>query len=315
MKYAFVINPIAGKKKAQEPFARAVKEYFAENEGDFEIFYTDRQGAAEKYARELALTGQEVRIYACGGEGTAYEVLNGIVGFENAALGVVPCGSANDFITYFSEKTLFLDVPDQIAGEVFDIDLIQVGDRYAINSCSVGLDAMVAANMSKFKKLPFVSGQMAYVLSLLYTLFGKMGINLKVDANKGERKIEKNSLFAVVANAPFYGGGFYPTPDANPFDGHLNYSVVSSVSRLKILSLLDKYRKGEHLKLDICDYGDCENITVSADKKVPLNMDGEIVFVKNATFNIVKKAGRLILPKSIAKVWKEKTGVPEMANY
>ena len=307
MKYVFIINPVAGKKTNQANFAAAVKEYFNSNGGEYEVYFTTGQLDAMNYARKLAESGEEIRIYACGGEGTAFEVLNGIVGFSNVSMGVVPCGSANDFISYFSDKTLFLDVASQVDGEEIEIDLIKVGDKYAMNSCSVGMDAMVAANMSKFKSWPFVNGKMAYVLALLYTLFSKLGVNLKVSLNNGKKIIEKKALFAVIANAPFYGGGFYPTPSAKPFDGKLDYSVISVVSRFKILSLLDEYRAGTHLNLPkICEYGVCQNAVITADKQVPVNMDGEIIYSKEAKFEICKNALKLILPKTVSDVWKKR---------
>ena len=200
MKYVFIINPVAGKKTKQSDFAADVKSYFDKNGGDYEVYFTTERFDAMRYAQKLAQSGEEIRIYACGGEGTAFEVLNGIVGFSNVSMGVVPCGSANDFISYFSDKTLFLDVPSQVDGEEIEIDLIKVGEKYAMNSCSVGMDAMVAANMSKFKSWPFVNGKTAYVLALLYTLFSKLGVNLRVSLNNGEKVIKKKALFAVVAS-------------------------------------------------------------------------------------------------------------------
>jgi YegS/Rv2252/BmrU family lipid kinase len=305
MKCYFVINPIAGKKQKQQVFADNVREFFAKNGGEYEIYYTSKQGDAREYAKSLAQSGEKIKIFACGGEGTAFEVLNGIVGYDNVSLGVVPCGSANDFIKYFSEHEMFLDVPSQIDGEEFEIDLIKVGDYYAINSCSVGMDAMVGANMTKFKNLPLVSGKMSYVLALLYTLFSKLGVNLKVVLDGGKKTITKKALFAVIANAPYYGGGFYPTPAAKPFDEQLDFSVISVIPRLKILSLLKKYRAGTHVGLPICDIGRCEAAVIEADRSVPVNMDGEIIFTKKIEFEIVKKAIKLILPKNVAALWKE----------
>lgn len=308
MKYVFVINPVAGKNTKQEIFASEVKKYFEENGGTYEIYFTKHQGDALRYSRELAMSGEEIRIFACGGEGTAFEVLNGIVGYDNVSIGVVPCGSANDFIKYFSNKEVFLDVPSQVEGETVEIDIIKVQDKYAINSCSIGMDAMVAANMSKFKNLPFVNGDMAYVFSLVYTLFSKLGVNLKVIVDNGKKAIERKSLFAVIANAPFYGGGFNPTPSAIPFDGRLDFSVVSVVPSLRILSLLKKYRAGTHIYEPICEFGVCEKVIIKAEKTVPLNMDGEIFFTDYAEFEILKKAVKLIIPKTISKDWKKKAG-------
>ena len=314
MKYVFIINPTAGKGVKQQPFADSVKKYFDMQGGDYEIYFTSAQGDAKKQARLLAESGEELRIYACGGEGTAFEVLNGVIGFDNVSLGVVPCGSANDFITYFSDRELFLDVPALVNGEELVIDVIKSGENYAINSCSVGMDAMVAANMSKFKRWPLVSGKMAYVIALVYTLFSKIGVNLKVTIDNGIKTIKRKALFAVVANAPYYGGGFYPTPDAKPFDCELDYSVVSVVSRPKIFSLLDEYRAGTHItKQDICEIGKAKNVVIEAEKQVPINMDGEIFWSQRAEFQIVEKAIKLILPKTISSVWRQKAKQEEPA--
>lgn len=307
MKYIFIINPTAGKGKVQALFAESVKEYFKESKYDYEIYFTSARGDALEYSKILAKSGEMLRIYACGGEGTAFEVLNGIYGYNNVSLGVVPCGSANDYVSYYSKKEDFLDVPALVDGEDIEVDLIKSGDKYALNSCSIGMDAMVASHMSKFKKWPLVSGKMAYILALFYTFFSKMGVNLKIKIDNGKNIIEQNSLFAVIANAPYYGGGFYPTPKAEPFDGKLDYSVISVVSRLKILSLLDDYRKGTHVGLDISKIGTCQKMEIVADRKVPINMDGEITYSNKVDFEIVKKGVKLILPKTISSVWCEKS--------
>ena len=306
MKYVFIINPTAGKGKVQTLFAESVKEYFKESVYDYEIFFTSARGEALEYSKTLAKSGEMLRIYACGGEGTAFEVLNGIYGYNNVSLGVVPCGSANDYVSYFSDKEIFLDVPALVEGEEIEVDLIKSGEKYALNSCSIGMDAMVASHMSKFKNWPLVSGKMAYILALIYTFFSKMGVNLKIKIDNGKSIIEQKSLFAVIANAPYYGGGFYPTPKAEPFDGKLDYSVISVVSRLKILSLLGAYRKGTHVGMDICKIGTCQKMEIVAESKVPINMDGEITYSDKVDFEIVKKGVKLILPKPIAAVWSEK---------
>lgn len=314
MKYYFVINPVAGKRTKQETFANDVKDFFEKNGGKFEIFYTTKPNDGKFFAEKVAKSGEKARIYACGGEGTAFEVLNGIVGYNNVSLGLVPCGSANDFITYFSDRDVFLDVASQINGEEVELDLIKVGNRYAINSCSVGMDAAVAANMKKFKNLPFVSGKTAYVLSLIYTLFSRLGVNLTITLDNGLKTISKKALFAVIGNAPYYGGGFMPTPFANPFDGALDYSVISVVSRPRILTLLKKYRAGTHINLKCSEYGTCEKAVIESVKEVPLNMDGEIIFTKKAEFQIVKNGVKLLLPKTISKAWKEKINKLSMAG-
>ena len=112
-------------------------------------------------------------IFACGGEGTFYEVLNGAIGCDNINLGVIPCGSANDFLKYFENTESFIDISAQVSGETIKMDAIKAGDRYCINGCSAGMDAIVARDMSIFKNWPLISGKAAYNLAIIKTFIGK----------------------------------------------------------------------------------------------------------------------------------------------
>lgn len=127
MKYVFIINPVAGKGKVQAPFAKQVEEYFKNNGGEYEIYYTSARGEARKYSKSLAETGKKLRIYACGGEGTAFEVLNGTYGFDNVSMGVVPCGSANDFISFFQIKNCSWTFPLLLTEKNLKLTLLRSG--------------------------------------------------------------------------------------------------------------------------------------------------------------------------------------------
>ena len=137
MRYLFFINPVAGKGGYQETLRSDMEEYFKKNGGEFKICTTSYSGEAEEVARKEAMTGERIRMFACGGEGTCYEVLNGIVGYDNVELGVIPCGSANDFLKFFDNTDPFYDISAQISGEMIPMDIIKAGDSYCLNGCSV----------------------------------------------------------------------------------------------------------------------------------------------------------------------------------
>lgn len=174
MKNIFFVNPTAGKGKEQNKIIESINEYFAKNGGDYEIIVTKHQGYAEKVSREYAQTGEEYNMFACGGEGTGYEVINGIFGFPNVSYGIIPCGSANDFVRGLGDVSIFRDISAQVNGSKIPVDLIKANDRYCINSCSVGMDAMVARDMRIFKRLPLVSGPLAYNLAIVKTFLKKI---------------------------------------------------------------------------------------------------------------------------------------------
>ena len=220
----FLINPKAGKGKVAAQLSSQIAEYFERNGGEYKIVYTSGEGDATIKTKEICSENSPVNVFACGGDGTTYEVLNGIMGYNDANLGIIPCGSGNDFVKYFKDKNAFLDIENQISGEIVKLDVIKMDDKYALNSCSVGMDAMVADNVRLFKKLP-ISASLAYIFSLVYTAFKKF--NTKFDiAIDGQHIGKIPCLFAVCANAPFYGGGFKCAPLANPADEKLDFSIM-----------------------------------------------------------------------------------------
>ena len=94
MHHLFIINPHAGKKKSTRLLERNIHALDA----PCETVFTKQAGDARRVARMAAETGREVRLYACGGDGTLNEVVNGAAGFANAAVTNVPIGTGNDFL-------------------------------------------------------------------------------------------------------------------------------------------------------------------------------------------------------------------------
>ncbi|MBR5473586.1 MAG: YegS/Rv2252/BmrU family lipid kinase [Clostridia bacterium] len=300
MRYVFYINPIAGKGIAQKNIIDSIKNYFADKAEDFKIHITTAIGDAKQAAKREAETGDIIRMFACGGEGTVFEVLNGIAGHSNVELGVIPCGSANDFLKFFESRDSFLNIDEQIDGEVISMDLIKAGDNYCLNGCSVGMDAVVARDMSIFKKWPAVSGPLAYNLAIVKTFLGKLGITADISVD-GETPECKTCLFAVIANAPYYGGGYKGAPEAVPYDNKLDFTLVDKISKLKILSFLGIYKKGEHKKLDCCTLKNCTSMEFKSEKPIPVNLDGEIIETKSMKFELEKNAVKFVVPKGVVR--------------
>lgn len=298
MRYLFFINPTAGKGKLQDSVVADINEYFSKTKYEYKIHITTHKGDAEETARNEAKTGEDITMFACGGEGTEYEVLNGIIGFDNVTLGVIPCGSANDFLKCFSDKSLFLDIDRQINGDTFFMDVIKADDRYCLNGCSAGMDAMVGRDMTIFKNWPLVSGSMAYNLAVVKAFFSKIGVKMKISLDNGDY-FEKDCLFAVVANGPCYGGGYFAAPKAIPNDGVLDFTSVDTISRFNILRFLPLYKGGRHSHLECCHLNTCSSMEFFSEKPIPINLDGEIVVKNHMRFDIVKNGVKFVVPRGI----------------
>ena len=103
MKHVFIINPTAGKRDATVELMEMAKGLQARHGLEVECILTTRAGPAAEPARSIAQTGEDLRFYACGGDGTINEVANGIIGLPNAAMTCVPVGTGNDFLKNFGD--------------------------------------------------------------------------------------------------------------------------------------------------------------------------------------------------------------------
>ncbi len=293
MKHIFIINPAAGKGKSLElvPF---IQECFKNREQDeLYIEVTKYPGHAAEIAKMYA-TAEECRIYSIGGDGTVNEIVNGIAG-TSSAMGVIPTGSGNDFIrSLHSEKDVKTLIARSIDGVEKSIDLAKVNDKYFVNISSIGFDAEVVFNAMKFKKKPGITGSMAYVFSIIYTVFKNKINRIKVDIDGDKFKMD--SLLVAVANGKYYGGGMIPVPDAVIDDGLFDICLVGVVSRIQILSLFPKYMKGQHGVLKPVSFRRGQGIRVESDEELCLNIDGEIVTAKTINFEIIKSGIKVILP-------------------
>ena len=228
-----IINPAAGQGKVPSRF-------------DGEIYTTKCRGDAEEYVEGLCRDAEQplfLRVF--GGDGTLGEVVTGIMRSgrnDNVRLSAVPTGTGNDFVRAFEGKS----------GE-HRIDVMKVGDRYAVNVANTGFDCRVVVKAGELKKKPLISGSMAYVLGVVQTLLGKLGEDMRVeytDENGETNIIEDKLLLVVCANAPYHGGGFKAAPLADYSDGLLEMLIVPKVSRLQFISLVADYRSGRHLDPD-----------------------------------------------------------------
>ena len=302
MRHIFIINPAAGKNDSSEELRKQI--HNLKTEDAVEIYVTKGAGDARHKAEQEASLGDEVRIYACGGDGTANEVLTGVQGHPNCAMGIIPLGSGNDFIKALAplKRGDFLNLQNMIDGKVKTIDLMECCGKYSMNVFSVGFDAVVAKNMVKFKRLPFVSGDLAYKLSIVYCLFTKRKHKVKiyVDGELFEKQgYKKTTLLAIGANGKYYGGGFKAAPLAELDDGYIDFVHSPTLSVLKFICIVGKYKKGMHInnpKLDFISFKRCKKLSFEAEDPIDINVDGEIFSVNNPTLNIIEGGLNIILP-------------------
>lgn len=308
MKHLFLINPNAGKGKAFETVMPKIKEATAERDMDYKVYVSKSSQDTHDYCKKIGESGEKTRIYACGGDGTIYDIVNAIYGYNNVEFAAVPLGSGNDFIRIFGTKEQFMDIGAQIDGTAIKIDAIKCGDRIAVNQCSMGFDAEVCSKQADFKKLPWLTGESAYTASLFYCLKSKTSNRFTITIDDGE-PITDNFVFAFCGNSRFYGGGYQAAPYAVPDDGLLDFSIVRAMKIPRLVTQIGNYKKGRHFKWPETTYVRGKKMTVHSDIPASVNVDGECDLVTDSTFEIIPSAFSFVIPTTSSYIEDRKSGI------
>ena len=306
MTHLFIINPAAGSRDRTKDYAAAIHEICHSRDLNYRIEVSAGPGECTRIAREAAQTGEEYRIYACGGDGTLNEVMAGAAGYPNAAITVFSGGSGNDFVKLFDDPKAFFDLERLLDAEEVEFDLIRCNDDLSMNICSVGLDARIAADVARYKRLPLLHGMRAYLASTAINLFKGISEHYVIEIN-GE-KIDGKFTFVCVCNGRYYGGGFNPVPEADPADGMLDVLLVDDISLLQVPFAIGKYKDGRYKELSkIARYYRTDRVKVTCDAPVAINLDGETRHGQVVEMRVAQEKLKFFYPKGLC--WKAEAPV------
>ncbi len=301
MKHLFIINPAAGSYNRTVSYCEKIHNLCKKRKLEYRVRVSTQPGECFQFAREAAETGEEYRIYACGGDGTLNEVVAGAAGFPNAAVSAYSAGSGNDFTKMFSDPEAFRSLPRLLDAEEVTFDLIRCNEDLALNICSVGLDARIGTDVANYKRLPLLSGFRAYAASTVINVARGIGEHYIVQID-GER-IDENMTMICVCNGRFYGGGFNPVPDADPTDGLLDVLLVKEVTRLQVPAVVGKYKAGRYKELPhLVRHFRTDKVKILCDQPTAVNLDGELRMARTVEMSIAQEKIRFFYPKGLT--WK-----------
>ena len=291
MKHVFIINPNAGKYDSRQRIYDMADALREKHGLDVQCILTKKQGHATELARRLCDSGEELRFYACGGDGTVNEVANGVIGYDNAAMTVIPVGTGNDFLKNFGGAApLFADVENLWDGPQFPMDAIDVNGRIALTIACSGIDARVAADVHKYSESPLLDGKTSYIASLAVNFLFK-GIASHWTVTLDDEVIEDDFSLVAVCNGRYYGGGFMPVAEARMDDGGLNTLGVKKVSRVTFARFVGPYSKGGYSKFP--EYAHCSTpqvIRIHSEKPdIVTCLDGECMTNSDVTIRMSEK--------------------------
>ena len=308
MTHLFIINPAAGSRNRTDDYREKIKAACEARHLKYRIQISQAPGDCRRLARAAAETGKEFRIYACGGDGTLNEVADGAAGYDNVSVTVFSGGSGNDFVKLFDDPRAFFDLERLLDPEEVSFDMIRCNDTRALNICSVGLDARIAADVSRYKRLPLLHGFRAYAASTVLNLLKGIAEHYVVEIN-GET-FDGEYTFICACSGRFYGGGFNPVPEADPTDGLLDVLLVDKVSLAQVPAIIGKYKNGQYKQLGhLVRHFKTRELTVHCDKEVSVNVDGESIQAKDVHFAIGEEKLRFFYPKGLSFKAKEEAAV------
>ena len=321
MKYLFIINPVAGQGKGIEQLKNRIHDAFRDlgiAEDNYEIHVSAAHEDAIRRAREFgeSLNGEKGRVYACGGDGTVSEVVNGLFGFENVAFGVIPIGTGNDLIRNFSASDNFKDIKEQIQASTQKIDLIRYRGMvdgedttgYCVNMINIGFDCNVVELAGRLKQKPLIAGSFAYLLAVFGMFIKKKGIALKI-TELGKDKLtgvnvlkDDEMLLCAVCNGSYCGGGIKSSPMSRLDDGKFELNIINDVSRMKFMRLFPKFQKGEHLEIPgiekIVEIRSCKDAVLESNRNWDffICVDGEIKKTTGIRVTLLENAMDMVIP-------------------
>ena len=309
MKHLFIVNPAAGKCDRTVQIKTAAQQVLGARGLDYEVLISKGPGDCRRLAREAAQTGRELRLYACGGDGTLNEVVNGAAGFPNAAITHYPTGSGNDFVKIFDQPEAFRELERLLDSQEALLDLMECSAEgqvsYAANICSMGLDARIGTEVGRYRRLPLVSGKGAYLLSTAVNLC--KGIHKPYVIELDNETIRGNQTLLCVCNGRWYGGSFNPCPDAEPDDGMLEVLVVKPVNLLQVAMVIGKYQKGQYADYpQLISHYRTRQVTVSCGEDSVVNLDGEALRSREVTFRISGEKLRFFYPRGLSYRMRER---------
>ena len=298
MTHLFIINPAAGSRDRTKEYTESIERICCGRGLSYRVVVSQGPGECRRIAREAAQTGEDLRIYACGGDGTLNEIVCGAAGFPNVAVTHYAGGSGNDFVKIFSETAPFRDLERLLDCEEAEFDLIDCNGDFSLNICSVGLDARIGTDVANYKRIPLLQGFRAYAVSALINVFRGISEHYRVEVN-GETIDGENTLICAC-NGRYYGGGFNPVPDADPADGLLEVLLVKKVSLLKVAAVIGEYKDGKYAQFpDLIRHVRTRRVVIHCDAPTPINLDGELRVARDIDIRIAKEKLRFFYPKGL----------------
>jgi diacylglycerol kinase (ATP) len=285
VKLAIIFNPAARGEKA-----RLLEEKLRFLTGTDTFLTTTGAGQTAELAGRLAQEGYST-IVAAGGDGTINEVVNGIAG-RDVTLGILPIGTMNVLAWELGLPTSQLEQCWEIIqqGAFRSIDLAMANDQYFVQLAGIGLDALAVRETDlNFRR---TIGPISYLFAAAQ-IIGRTAPRLEICFDERETM---GGCFVLVGNGRFYGGPLSFFPNAKNDDGLLDVLVFKHQGYLDIIRYLQGILIGNHADFADIEYRQIHSLRVISDRRIPVEIDGDVTFQTPVRFCIGPHRLRVFVP-------------------
>ena len=307
-RFYVIVNPVSGRGAGEQAIPRVEAALRAAGL-DHVLVRTERPWHAAELAQQASGDGFDV-VVAVGGDGTANEVLNGLMQAKSArgrcaVMGVISVGRGNDFAfgvgvpreldaacrVLASEHVRLIDVGRAVGGDVPQ-------GRYFGNGVGIGFDTVVGFEAQKLKHLHGFAAYLVGALKTIFLYFRAPLLQIELDG----RKMTQRSLLVSIMNGRRMGGGFFMAPNGRPDDGLLDLCIAGQLSRWAVLGLMPRFMKGTQGSHPAITMERAQRVAVVAvDGSLPAHADGETLCTAGERLEVellVREIGILTEPEA-----------------
>ena len=275
-----ILNPEAGHGKGRK-LATTLAQVFRDAGMRIEVLVTPGPAEAARLAAEAADDGYAT-VIAAGGDGTANEIANGLIG-TTTALGLYPLGTGNDLAHSLGYPSRLRDVPAFLAkARRRVIDVGELNGRIFVNAAGVGIDGMVAEGVKGSSR--YVGSTLGYFAGSLgaIALYRSIPMRITIDGQSRNGR----HLIVVASNGRYFGGGMQPAPKSQLDDGWLDLTVAADLGKLATLRALARLYRGTHHNGTTIEAIRARTVDIALDRRAAIEIDGEVIHASEVAIRI-----------------------------
>jgi diacylglycerol kinase (ATP) len=290
-----IVNPAAGGGKSGQ-LAAGMLDRVRQAGIAVTAAHTTRAGEATEIARQAYAAGTR-NFLAVGGDGTSFEIINGLFpaaaaeNHDRPTLGLLPLGTGNSFLKDFTKRGVEHTLEALKKNSRRPCDVIRLrhaqGELYFVNLLTLGFPADVAETTNRrFKRW----GELGYILGVFTRLVQLEHLSFPHRLAEAKELDCNPALFLSFNNSKFTGGHMMIAPHADPTDGLIEYVRWGPIGRLGLIWTFPRLFTGTHIHHRRASRAATKRIDFKLDGPVNVMVDGESMRLECQSLEILPAA-------------------------